>query len=71
MLYYKSQKISYDRIIESFKSTDKEILSSISFKAEVYFNENLFTELSEDLFDGRKIQDDFLETKIKSIKDFL
>ncbi|ATO49040.1 hypothetical protein P4V86_01050 [Brevibacillus laterosporus] len=71
MLYYKSQKNSYDRIIESFKSTDTEILSSISFKAEVYFNENLFTELSEDLFDGRKIPDDFLETKIKSIKDFL
>ncbi|WGV59504.1 hypothetical protein QIH01_29230 [Brevibacillus brevis] len=71
MFYYKSQKNSYDRIIELFKSIDTEILSSISFKAEVYFNENLFIELSEDVFDGRKIPDDFLEKTIKSIKDFL
>jgi ABC-type lipoprotein export system ATPase subunit len=66
--HYRSQKNSYDRIIESFKLTDVDILSSIDFKAEIHFHEREFLELAEDLFDGRKLPTDFLENIVNTIQ---
>ncbi|OMD92143.1 hypothetical protein BSK54_29390 [Paenibacillus odorifer] len=71
LLCYKSQKNSYNRIIETFKNSEEDILQNIEFKGELRFNSTRFQERSEDIFDGRKVPNDFLEEMIKNITGFL
>ncbi|MBP1172920.1 TrlF family AAA-like ATPase [Paenibacillus sp. PvR133] len=71
LLHYKSQKNSYDRIIEIYKSLEKDILQNIDFKAEVRFDKLRFQELADDLFDKRKLADDFIDQCSTTVIDFL
>ncbi|SMF92272.1 hypothetical protein SAMN05661091_5753 [Paenibacillus uliginis N3/975] len=71
LLNYKGQQNSYDRIIEAYKSSEKDILQNIDFKAEVYFDRTQFEELADDIFDKRKLPSEFLDQTGSNIIGYL